>query len=71
MVDSWGSCSLTTSPFRGKITFYTHPPEEQTLPSHLSTEIVEQWGKAFDLEALLEEEKKDLKGELGSKIICT
>ena len=51
---------------RGKITFYTHPPspEEKTLTGHVSTEIVQQWGKVFDIDALIEEEKKDLGGEL-------
>lgn len=48
---------------RGKITFYTHPPEGH-LSGHVSTEIVQQWGEAFDIDALVEEECKDLKGTL-------
>ena len=47
---------------RGRIKFYTHPPEEWSLPSHVSADIVEEWGKAFDLKALIEEEKKELSG---------
>lgn len=34
---------------RGQIKFYTHPPEQQTLPAHISAEIVREWGKAFDM----------------------
>ena len=33
----------------GKIVFYTHPPEQHRLPSHLSAEIVSEWSKEFDL----------------------
>ena len=47
---------------RGRIKFYTHPPEEWSLPSHVSSDIVKEWGKAFDLEALIKEEKKELSG---------
>ena len=35
--------------FSGKIVFYTHPPEQHTLPTHLSADIVSQWSKEFDL----------------------
>lgn len=49
---------------RGRITFYTHPPEERSLPSHVSADIVKEWGKAFDLKSLIEEEKKELSGKL-------
>ena len=48
---------------RGRIKFYTHPPEEWSLPSHVSADIVKEWGKAFDLKALIEEEKKELSGK--------
>ena len=48
---------------RGKIRFYTHPPEQQTLASHVSAEVVQQWSKEFDINALVEEEKKDLSGK--------
>ena len=49
---------------RGRIKFYTHPPEEWSLPSHVSADIVKEWGKAFDLKALIEEEKKELSGKI-------
>ena len=29
--------------------FYTHPPEEHRLPTHLSADIVSEWSKEFDL----------------------
>ena len=48
---------------RGRIKFYTHPPEEWSLPSHVSADIVKEWGKAFDLKTLIEEEKKELSGK--------
>lgn len=48
---------------RGRIKFYTHPPEEWSLPSHVSADIVKEWGKAFDLQSLIEEEKKQLSGK--------
>ena len=33
----------------GKIVFYTHPPEQHSLPSHLSADIVSEWSKEFDI----------------------
>ncbi|XP_060109100.1 guanine nucleotide-binding protein-like 3-like protein [Heteronotia binoei] len=36
----------------GKISYFTHPPETHTLPTHISAEIVAEMGKAFDFEAL-------------------
>ncbi|EMP26337.1 Guanine nucleotide-binding protein-like 3-like protein, partial [Chelonia mydas] len=36
----------------GKISYFTHPPETHTLPTHISAEIVTEMGKAFDFEAL-------------------
>ena len=54
---AWLHCS-------GKITFYTHPPsDQQALTGQVTAEIVQQWGKVFDIDALVEEEKKDLSGE--------
>ena len=29
--------------------FYTHPPEQHSLPSHLSADIVSEWSKEFDI----------------------
>lgn len=36
----------------GKITYFTHPPETHTLPTHISAEIVTEMGKAFNFEEL-------------------
>lgn len=46
----------------GKIKYYTHPPESQTLPTHLSAELVAEMGKAFDIDSLGSEEEKELNG---------
>ncbi|XP_074528690.1 guanine nucleotide-binding protein-like 3-like protein [Halichoeres trimaculatus] len=32
----------------GRISYFTHPPETHTLPTHVSAEIVTEMGKAFD-----------------------
>ncbi|MEE6505740.1 hypothetical protein FKM82_005642 [Ascaphus truei] len=39
-------------PSSGKISYFTHPPETHTMPTHISAEIVTEMGKAFDFEAL-------------------
>ena len=52
------------SPCSGKITFYTHPPDQRSLPSHLSADIVREWGAAFDLPSLEEEERQLLSGKI-------
>uniref|UniRef100_A0A8C6USE2 Guanine nucleotide binding protein-like 3 (nucleolar)-like n=1 Tax=Neogobius melanostomus TaxID=47308 RepID=A0A8C6USE2_9GOBI len=36
----------------GRISYFTHPPETHTLPTHVSAEIVSEMGKAFDWEEL-------------------
>lgn len=36
----------------GRISYFTHPPETHTLPTHISAEIVTEMGKAFDWEEL-------------------
>ncbi|KAM9410097.1 guanine nucleotide-binding protein-like 3-like protein [Pholidichthys leucotaenia] len=36
----------------GRISYFTHPPETHTLPTHVSAEIVKEMGKAFDWEEL-------------------
>ncbi|XP_064400040.1 guanine nucleotide-binding protein-like 3 homolog [Halichondria panicea] len=46
----------------GRIKFFTHPPEQSSLPSHVSSDIVRSWSAAFDMSALHEEEKQDLSG---------
>lgn len=38
--------------FRGRISYFTHPPEVHTLPTHVSAEIVTEMGKAFDWDEL-------------------
>lgn len=44
----------------GKISYFTHPPETHTLPTHISAEIVAEMGKAFDFEALEQDNEKSL-----------
>ena len=44
---------------------------DTTLTGHVSTEIVKEWGKAFDIDALIEEEKKDLAGEAVTLVVPT
>ncbi|XP_046358130.2 guanine nucleotide-binding protein-like 3 homolog [Haliotis rufescens] len=44
----------------GKITYYTHPPEQTSLPTHLSAELVQEMGKAFSIEDIKEDEAKIL-----------
>ncbi|KAL0978618.1 hypothetical protein UPYG_G00172940 [Umbra pygmaea] len=36
----------------GRISYFTHPPETHTLPTHISAEIVTEMGKAFDWDEL-------------------
>lgn len=49
----------------GRITFYTHPPEQHS--AHVSAEIVKEWSAAFDIDSLLQEEKQYL-NELSSSV---
>ena len=42
--------------FSGKITYFTHPPEQNSLPAHISAEIVTEMGKAFNIDAILKAE---------------
>ncbi|KAG9477725.1 hypothetical protein GDO78_012963 [Eleutherodactylus coqui] len=44
--------SVLTDWVSGRISYFTHPPETHTLPTHISAEIVTEMGKAFDFEAL-------------------
>lgn len=46
----------------GKIVFYTHPPEQHKLPTHLSADIVSDWSKEFDLDSLQQNEHDELHG---------
>ncbi|XP_066566209.1 guanine nucleotide-binding protein-like 3-like protein [Amia ocellicauda] len=36
----------------GRISYFTHPPETHTLPTHVSAQIVEEMGRAFNWEEL-------------------
>ncbi|XP_041945369.1 guanine nucleotide-binding protein-like 3-like protein isoform X1 [Alosa sapidissima] len=36
----------------GRISYFTHPPETHTMPTHVSAEIVAEMGKAFDWDEL-------------------
>ena len=64
------SCNLSLLS-RGRIKFFTHPPEQSSLPSHVSSDIVRSWSAAFDMSALHEEEKQDLSGTSGVKwVVC-
>ncbi|XP_074644621.1 guanine nucleotide-binding protein-like 3 homolog [Tubulanus polymorphus] len=46
----------------GKITFYTHPPEQHTLPTHVSAEIVQSMAEQFDLSVIEKQEDMTLGG---------
>lgn len=50
--------------FRGRISYFTHPPETHTLPTHVSAEIVSEMGKAFDWDELEKGNEEILAGEL-------
>lgn len=50
--------------FRGRISYFTHPPETHTLPTHVSAEIVAEMGKAFDWEELEKGNQEVLAGNL-------
>ena len=45
----------------GKISFYTHPPEQKTT-EHDTAQVMQYFGAEFDLKALEKEEKDDLDG---------
>lgn len=49
--------------FRGRISYFTHPPETHTLPTHVSAEIVSEMGKAFDWDELEKGNEKVLAGK--------
>ncbi|XP_071810057.1 guanine nucleotide-binding protein-like 3 homolog [Asterias amurensis] len=44
----------------GRISFYTHPPEQHRLPTHIDAAIVTEMGKAFDIGSLEQEDKETL-----------
>ena len=47
---------------RGRITYYTEPPEAYTRSSHVSAEIVKEMSAAFDINSLISSEQKALQG---------
>ncbi|NP_001161618.1 nucleostemin-like protein [Saccoglossus kowalevskii] len=49
----------------GKITYYTHPPEQHKLPTHISADIVGEMSKAFDIGSLENDEKMMFEGLQG------
>ena len=51
--------------FRGRISYFTHPPETHTLPTHVSAEIVTEMGKAFDWDELEKGNQEVLAGKGG------
>lgn len=46
----------------GKITYYTHPPEQHSLPAHIDASIVTQLGQEFSVASLEKEDEKVLSG---------
>lgn len=49
--------------FSGRISYFTHPPETHTLPTHISAEIVTEMGKAFDWDELEKGNQEVLAGK--------
>uniref|UniRef100_A0A8C1SBW2 Guanine nucleotide binding protein-like 3 (nucleolar)-like n=1 Tax=Cyprinus carpio TaxID=7962 RepID=A0A8C1SBW2_CYPCA len=49
----------------GRISYFTHPPETHTLPTHVNAEIVAEMGKAFDWDEL---EKGNLEALAGNHV---
>lgn len=61
----WTTClSELLMLFRGRISYFTHPPETHTLPTHVSAEIVSEMGKAFDWDELEKGNEEILAGKL-------
>uniref|UniRef100_A0A9J7YI12 G protein nucleolar 3 like n=1 Tax=Cyprinus carpio carpio TaxID=630221 RepID=A0A9J7YI12_CYPCA len=48
----------------GRISYFTHPPETHTLPTHVNAEIVAEMGKAFDWDELEKGNLEALAGNL-------
>uniref|UniRef100_A0A672Z087 Guanine nucleotide binding protein-like 3 (nucleolar)-like n=1 Tax=Sphaeramia orbicularis TaxID=375764 RepID=A0A672Z087_9TELE len=51
----------------GRISYFTHPPETHTLPTHVSAQIVMEMGKAFDWEELEKGNQEVLAGKKKKK----
>ena len=48
---------------RGRITYYTQPPETHKASTHVGAQIVTEMSKEFDVDSLLVEEQENLKGK--------
>lgn len=46
----------------GKITYYTHPPEQQSLPTHISATFVKEMGKEFNIDDIVQKEQATIEG---------
>ncbi|XP_038061806.1 guanine nucleotide-binding protein-like 3 homolog [Patiria miniata] len=44
----------------GRISFYTHPPEQHSLPAHIDAKIISEMGRAFDIGSLEQDDKQTL-----------
>ncbi|XP_030828233.1 guanine nucleotide-binding protein-like NSN1 isoform X1 [Strongylocentrotus purpuratus] len=63
LVDVEGAAKIILQDWNtGKITYYTHPPEQHSLPSHIDASIVTQLGQEFNVASLEKEDEKILKG---------
>lgn len=54
--------SLLSVIFSGKINYFTQPPEQHTLPTHVSASLVTEMGREFSLDDIMEVEEKALQG---------
>jgi len=54
---------------RGRLTYYTEPPETYTRSSHVSAEIVSEMSLAFDISSLLSAEDKALQGTVDVAVV--
>jgi nuclear GTP-binding protein len=55
----------------GRISFYTVPPESTSMPTHVRATIVDGFGAAFDMKALLEDDAEVLAGSTLRDDVCT
>lgn len=51
-----------TSVYRGRINYFTHPPETHTLPTHVSAQILTEMSKEFDWDELEKDNQETLAG---------
>lgn len=50
--------------YSGKITYYTHPPDQHSLPSHVDAQVVAKMSEAFNIDDIKMDEEKILQGTL-------